>query len=147
MSDLLIFVRAVHLLATILVTGVVFFQSFVAAPALAGISPVLLARMRDRSRRLLALGLAIALMSGAAWLALLAARIGEAFPLDALGETAWTVLTQTQFGTAWQLRLVLALMLAAVVLRRERETAATACLRNSAAVGTSAIFAGTLAWS
>ena len=77
MSDPLIFVRAVHLFATMLATGVVFFQTFVAAPALAGISPVLLARMRDRSRRLLALGLAIALMSGAAWLALLAARIGD----------------------------------------------------------------------
>src|SRR5882724_2780 len=105
MSDPLVLVRAVHLLATVLVAGAVFFRVFVAEPAIGGGSVTLLERLRARLGYLLVIGLAVAALSGAAWLGLLAARIGDTSSLDAFGEAAWALLTQTQFGTVWQLRL------------------------------------------
>jgi putative copper resistance protein D len=143
MSDPLVFVRAVHLLATILVAGAVFFRVFVAQPALGRACATLVARVRARASCLLAINLAVAIVSGMAWLGLLAARIGETSFLDAFGETTWTLLTQTQFGAVWQLRLAFALVLAAGLWR----PANTTPLRDIIAVGASACFAGALAWS
>jgi putative copper resistance protein D len=104
---------------------------------------MLLERMRARLGYLLAISLAVATISGVAWLGLLAARIGDTSFLDAFGETAWTLLTQTQFGTVWQLRLALAFVLAAG-LRRSNEATS---IRNFIAVGASGCFVGALAWS
>ena len=143
MSDPLVLVRAVHLLATILVAGAVFFRVFVAQPALGRACATLLARVRARLACLLAINLAVAIVSGVAWLGLLAARIGETSLLDAFGETTWTLLTQTQFGAVWQLRLAFALVLAAGLWRPDNTTP----LRDIIAVGASTCFAGALAWS
>jgi putative copper resistance protein D len=143
MSDPLVFVRAVHLLATILVAGAVFFRVFVAQPALGRACATLVARVRARASCLLAINLAVAIVSGMAWLGLLAARIGETSFLNAFGETTWTLLTQTQFGAVWQLRLAFALVLAAGLWRPDNTTP----LRDIIAVGASACFAGALAWS
>ncbi|MEN3385130.1 MAG: copper resistance protein [Hyphomicrobiales bacterium] len=142
--DALALVRAVHLLATVLVSGAVFFRVFVAEPALGCASATLPGRMRARLRDLLAINLAVATISGAAWLGLLAARIGDTSFLDAFGETAWTLLTQTQFGTVWQLRFALAFVLAAGLWR---STAGATPIRNIIAIAASACFVGTLAWS
>jgi hypothetical protein len=49
MNGPLALVRAVHLLATILILGAVFFRVFVAEPALGRASASLLARLRARS--------------------------------------------------------------------------------------------------
>jgi putative copper resistance protein D len=144
MSDPLVLVRAVHLLATILVTGTVFFRVYIAEPSLGRVSASLLARIRVRSSYLLAVSLAVATISGLAWLGLLAARIGESSLLDAFGETGWIVLTQTQFGTVWQVRLALVLVLAAGPWRSGSDATP---VRNIIAVGASACFAGALAWS
>src|SRR3984893_8243985 len=144
MSDPLVLVRAVHLLATILVAGAVFFRVFVAQPALGRASASLLARVRARASCLLAINLAVAIVSGVAWLGLLAARIGDTSFLDAFGETTWTLLTQTQFGAVWQLRFVPALVLAASIWRPDGNAAP---VRDIIAVGASACFVGTLAWS
>jgi putative copper resistance protein D len=143
MSDPLVFVRAVHLLATILVAGAMFFRVFVAQPALGRACATLVARVRARASCLLAINLAVAIVSGMAWLGLLAARIGETSFLNAFGETTWTLLTQTQFGAVWQLRLAFALVLAAGLWRPDNTTP----LRDIIAVGASACFAGALAWS
>jgi putative copper resistance protein D len=142
MSDALILVRAVHLLATILLTGAVVFRVMVAEPALGGTGESLLARLRSALRRLVAINLGIAVASGAAWLALLVASLGEA-SIAEFGERAWIFLTQTQFGITAQLRLALALLLAAAVLRDWHETA----LPRAIVLGASAAFAGSLAWS
>jgi putative copper resistance protein D len=144
MSDALILVRAVHLLATLLLTGAVVFRVLVAEPALGGTGESLLARLCFVLRRLIAVNLGIAVASGAAWLALLVASLGEP-SIAEFGERAWIFLTETQFGITSQLRLALALLLAgALLLRRDcRETAALRTIVLSASVA----FAGTLAWS
>jgi putative copper resistance protein D len=144
MNDLLALVRAVHFLATIFVAGAVFFRVFVAEAALRPASASLLARVRAGVSFLLAINLAVAMISGAAWIGLLAARIGETSLLDAFGETAWILLTQTQFGTAWQLRVAFAFILAASLWRSHGDAMA---VRNIIAVGAGACFAGALAWS
>lgn len=142
MSDVLILARALHLLATILLTGAVVFRVLVAEPALGGTGESLLARLRFVLRRLVAVNLGIAVASGAAWLALLVASLGEASVAE-FGERAWIFLTQTQFGITAQLRLALALLLAAALLRDWHEAAALRAI----VLGASAAFAGTLAWS
>jgi putative copper resistance protein D len=144
MSDPLVLVRAVHLLTTILVSGAVFFRVFVAEPALGRSSATLLARTRARLSRLLAINLAVAIVSGVAWLGLLAAGIGETSFLDAFAETAWALLTQTQFGTVWQVRSALALVLAAGLWHSDSDATP---IRSVIAIAASACFAGTLAWS
>jgi putative copper resistance protein D len=144
MNGPLALVRAVHLLATILILGAVFFRVFVAEPALGRASASLLARLRARSSCLLAISLAVAAISGVAWLGLLAGRLGGTSLLDAFGETAWILLTQTQFGAVWQLRFAFALILASSIWRPGDNAAP---VRNIIAVGASTCFAGTLAWS
>ena len=143
MSDALVLVRAVHLLATILLAGGVFFRAFVAEPAL-GDAAALRARFRSRLRWVLAVSLCTAVVSGAAWFALLVARIGEASFAE-FSERAAIFLTQTQFGITWLLRLALALVLAAVLCRRS-DWHESAALRTIVLIA-SAAFAGLLTWS
>src|SRR5438105_3943718 len=114
MSEALILARAVHLLATILLTGAVVFRVLVAEPALGGTGKSLLARVRFTLRRLAAVNLGIAVASGAAWLALLVASLGEVSVAE-FGARTWMFLTQTQFGITALLRLALALLLAAAL--------------------------------
>ena len=69
------------------------------------------ARLAAGLRRALSWTTALALMvgiaSGAAWLFFLAGRIVGLSPMDALARSVdCTLLTQTQFGAAWQLRAV-----------------------------------------
>jgi putative copper resistance protein D len=142
MSDVLILTRAVHLLATILLTGAVVFGVLVAKLALGGTDESLLARLRSVLRRLVAVNLGIAVASGAAWLVLLVASVGEASVAE-FSERAWIFLTQTQFGITALLRLALALLLAPALLGDWHETAALRAI----VLGASAAFAGTLAWS
>jgi hypothetical protein len=78
LSDPLVYVRAVHFAATIMAAGTVIFQCLIAAPALATASRDLsLARERLRSRWawMVWASLAVAVLSGAIWLVLLAAEI------------------------------------------------------------------------
>ena len=103
MGEALILVRAAHLLATILVTGAVVFHVLVAEPAFRGTGDSVLARLRAALRRLVAVNLGIAVASGAAWLALLVASLGDASVAE-FGERAWIFLTQTQFGITALLR-------------------------------------------
>src|ERR1041385_2817841 len=142
MSDALILVRAVHLLATILLTGAVVFRVLVAEPAFRSTGESLLARLRLVLRRLIAVNLGIAIASGAAWLALLVAGLGEASVAE-FGGRASIFLTETQFGITAVLRLALALLLGTALLRDWHETAALRAM----VLGASAAFAGTLAWS
>ena len=75
MDDPLIFVRAVHFAATLSVTGVALFNVFIAQPAL---RPPASAELRATVGRRLAwigwIGLALTLLSGAAWFVLVARR-------------------------------------------------------------------------
>ena len=146
MSEALICTRAVILLATLLLAGAVVFRVLIAEPALGGTDERVLARLRFVLRRLIAANLGIAVASDAAWLlALLVASLGEA-SIAEFGERAWIFLTETQFGITAQLRLALALLLAAALLAPRRDWHESAVLR-AIVLSASAAFAGTLAWS
>ena len=116
MDEVLIAIRAVHFAATIMVAGAIFLQTWVAEPALeaADVAAATADRFRAQLKWLAWPALAIALLSGAAWLIRVAANIsGESAGEALTGGTAWTMLTETQFGLLSIARLTVALMLAA----------------------------------
>lgn len=144
MTDPLAAARAVHFASTTIVVGALCFAFFVFDPALhkeGGSAPA-----GPPLRRLLAWivwsGLAVAIVSGAAWLILFSVAIGG----GSLSATvAGTVLTQTQFGRTWQLRGALAalLMIVLALERRGRLSRAAGGIK----VALAAVLIGALAWA
>src|SRR5258708_426260 len=94
------------------------FRCFVAAPAFrAKAGGALEDGLRVRLKRIVWAALAVAMLSGAAWLVFVAAEIGGSSVADAVSQgLAWIVLTQTAFGDAWVLRLEMASLLAVLLL-------------------------------
>ena len=114
MADPLILVRGVHFAATLLACGTVAFTVLVAEPAGTKVQ----ARSFDHKlTTLIWLALAIAIISGAAWLVLLASDILGASLVDiCLHGGAWPVLFDTRFGLVWCARFALALLLGLLML-------------------------------
>jgi copper resistance protein D len=116
-NEPLVIARAVHMAATLLLAGALTFRCVVAAPAFGAKAAPLEAHLRVRLAWIVWTALAAALVSGAAWLVLLAAEIGDVTVADAvLQGWPWLVLTDTTFGEAWMLRLGMATLLAVVLL-------------------------------
>jgi len=147
----LIVVRDIHLASSVMVAGIVFFDLLVASPVLrsdprfskAGSS------FRGAAGRLLWTSLILSIVSALAWLCLLSERIAGKALADVVADgTAWIVLTQTQFGFAWQIRLLLACLLAACLLLRRRpyEGPAAAWLLVAASLSAGA-YLGALAFA
>jgi putative copper export protein/mono/diheme cytochrome c family protein len=144
------YVRAIHFAATIQVAGVAFFVVLVAEPALRGA-----ASGGDRAvavrRRLLWIawvGLALCVISGAAWLILTAQSmsgepLGEVFSHGVL----WTVLSDTNFGRDWLLRFAFACLLAAAFVPFQSGKRFTSGSTKAALVVLAACLAGTLVWA
>jgi len=107
MIDPLILARGIHIAAMALASGSVCFVVLIAdIPAL-----------RRRLNLMIWFALGVAILSGAAWLVLLAADLMDTPVLDTiLNGGPWTVLTETRFGLIAGLRLALALALAALLL-------------------------------
>jgi putative copper resistance protein D len=117
-DDPLIWWRAVHFAATTMLAGVVFFLAFVAEPAFsqAGKEARLPARVRSRLGAMAWVSLLVVVVSGAAWLILLAQQISDG-TLNAVLQDGivWIVLTKTGFGTDWTVRFALAVLVAAAL--------------------------------
>jgi len=116
LTDLLIYARAVHFAASIMAAGTVFFLIFIAEPAFRAASEAMRVRAFVRYRLTwIAWGsLAVAAISGAAWLVFTAASMSGRPPARVFAQgVLWTVLDQTEFGNDWLLRSVLACLLAA----------------------------------
>jgi putative copper resistance protein D len=149
-ADPLLYARAIHFAATMLVAGVVLFAIFVAAPAWrgdAGNSGVAI-KVRARLAVIAWIGLALAAISGAAWLVLTAAAMSEQPAAQIFGDgVLWTVLSQTTFGRAWLVRFVLACALAATLPALLSPRNHKIPWLEAAAVVLAAAFAGALAWS
>jgi putative copper resistance protein D len=150
LADPLIYARAIHFAATMLVAGVVLFAAFVAAPAWRGAPSncTVAIKVRARVAVIAWIGLALAAISGAAWLVLTAAGMSGQPAVQAFGDgVLWTVLSQTTFGRAWLIRFVLACALAAtlpaLLSPRDRKSP----WLEITAVVLAAAFAGALAWS
>ena len=117
MLDPLALVRCFHIAATLLACGTVAFLVLVAEPA-GGKLRGDFAALRHQLNILIWLALAVAALSGAAWLVLLASDILDASLADVcLHGGAWPVLFDTRFGLVWCVRLVLALLLGILILR------------------------------
>jgi copper resistance protein D len=110
LSDGLAIVRAIHFAATSIVAGCLIFRLLVVEPSLR--SPEAVA-IRKQTHRIAAIGLAVAVASGAIWLLLQAATMsglpfGEAMTADVLS----MVVTGTQFGLTQDVRFGLGIVLA-----------------------------------
>jgi putative copper resistance protein D len=150
LTDPLIAVRAIHVAATALAAGGVFFECLVAGPALRrtveSLSAVVIL-FRNCIAWILWISLALAVISGAIWLLLLAADIVDRPLIEVIPDgTAWIVLTQTRFGFDWQLRLLFAVLLGGYVQRFKRSGGRSFFWRVPAAA-LAAAFVGALAWA
>jgi putative copper resistance protein D len=150
LADPLLYARAIHFAATLLVAGVALFVVFVAAPAWrdAAIDSAVAINVRRRLALIAWISLALAAFSGAAWLVLTAAAMSDLSAAQVFGDgVLWTVLSQTVFGRDWLIRLVLACALAATLPSLlTQQNHKTRWIETAAAV-LAAAFAGTLAWS
>jgi len=116
-NDPIILARAVHIASTIIAAGTIFFIVLVMEPALAGARGASVVALRRRCDLMFIGALALAIVSGAAWLALLAADIYGAPLADVcLHGGLISVLANTRFGFIWSLRLTIALVLSISVL-------------------------------
>jgi putative copper resistance protein D len=136
----IILARAIHIAATALIAGTVCFMPLVAEPAFGRANNVGLTTLRQRCNVMIWSALAVAIVSGAAWLALLAADIfGAPVIAVCLHGGLWQVLTGTRFGTVWSVRLALALLLGLLLLwptlRWLQVAAATALIALIAFIG------------
>ena len=117
-ADPLIFVRAAHFAATILASGTVAFLVLIAEPIAHAKMPAGFAALRHRLIVLIWIALAVAVLSGAVWLVLLASEILGASIADVcLHGGAWPVIADTRFGLIWCARLALAVLLGLLVSR------------------------------
>ena len=108
MGDPLIFIRAIHFAATLTLAGALIFAVAVVGPIMRQMERGDEA-LRARLLRIAWWSFAAALISGVAWLVVLAADMSEPAPSEAFsGGIVWTVLLHTTFGHDWLTRLVLA---------------------------------------
>jgi putative copper resistance protein D len=112
--DPLIIIRSVHLAATVFATGTIFFVVLVAMPAgrETGVPVSALAVLLRSFNRIAWAALAIAFLSGTAWLVLVAMDAADATIDDVFlhGDVS-TLLIETRFGQIWIARAILLLML------------------------------------
>ena len=154
MRDPLAYVRAVHFAATIMVAGGVFFMVAVAEPAFrlgasgTQVAAQVAATVRRRVARMVWIALALAVLSSAAWLVLIAAAMsGEPAAGVFTGGVLWTVLSQTDFGNDWLVRFVIACLLAGrFVAFFTAQRGQSLALKTVTALLAAALV-GSLAWS
>jgi copper resistance protein D len=151
MSSLaLIGARIVHFASTMQVAGIFIFLLFVESPVfgqLCELMPPTLAAFRKQLLGCAWCSLAVSIASGATWLLLLAVQISDSSVTQAIANgTVQTLLSSTQFGHAWEARLVLAIILAALLLWLGRHTQWRVAERFVGAV-VAMSFLGAMAWS
>jgi putative copper resistance protein D len=114
---LLIATRAIHFAATGMTAGVLLFVPYVGDPAFGGQGAARSAgaiRFRARLLRIAWIGLLATVGSGAIWVLLESAAMSGASLADAVDSGApWTVLSETHFGMVADIRLLIAVGLAA----------------------------------
>ena len=121
MIDPLVIVRDIHLASTVIVAGIVFFDLVIISPVWRMKPPFRATKIRFQasSRTIQWIALALSIASALAWLVLLSMRIAHKSVNDVVTDgTAWLVLSQTQFGLVWQLRMLLGALLAACLTWR-----------------------------
>jgi putative copper resistance protein D len=149
MDGLLITARTLHFAAVIALTGVFAFERLVAGPALrqSGAAPASAARLRWHLAWLAWMSLALAIVSGAAWLVAVAANMsGKPVSVALCQDVVPVVLTRTRFGEDWLLRLALGGLLGSGLLARHGLRRADGAIGCAALLLASLILAS-LAWA
>jgi putative copper resistance protein D len=148
LNELLVVARAIHLASTLLLAGTVTFGVLIATPAFrADDGDPFAAGVRIALTRAIWAALVISMTSGAAWLMFLAGEIGGVPMTEALSDgLVWVVLTQTQFGDDWILRLAIASLLAIFLLLPAIAPGLRVTI-NAVCALLAACLAGSLAWA
>ena len=147
----LVIVRDIHFVSSVIVAGVVFFDLFVASPVLRSDLRFSKAQyfFREAAGKIFWISLALSMASAVAWLCLLSMRItGKSFG-NVIGDgTVWAVLSQTQFGFAWEMRLLFGVLLGAclLLLRKKSEVLGDTWLMAAASM-LAAAYLGALAFA
>ena len=141
MFDPLVVSRAVHFASSLVVEGVAIFSAFIAQSVRAAPFEA------RRQEQLMLVALTLAVLSGATWLLFLSSNIAQSSVGAAIGDgTAWSVLTETQFGRVWEARLLVAILLCCFwLVGPGRRTRGLHLSLLQAALATA--FVGMLAWS
>lgn len=150
MDDLLVWVRGIHFAATLTVAGFVFFVAFIGDPAFRRADAG--ATLPDIVRRRLAwiawIGLALTVVSGVAWLILVAQSMSDQPLANVFSEgVLWTVLSDTDFGRDWLARLLLACLIAGLLVPFLSGKTERLGWITLAVVAVAASLAGTIAWA
>src|SRR5258708_18840382 len=114
MDDPLIWWRAVHFAATIMLAGAVLFFALVAEPAFSNAckGARLPAVVGFPLRWLAWISLALVVVSGLAWLIVLAQHLSDGTVTAVLRDgIVWIVLTKTGFGATWAARVALVVVI------------------------------------
>ena len=149
MGEPVVWVRAVHFAATLSVTGAVLFVALLAEPAFrkADDRGEVSARVRPWFSVIEWVSLALVVVSGAAWLVIQSAQMGDVPWSEAVSEgLVQTVLLGTGFGNDWIARTVLAALLA-VTLAVARPARGSSRRADWLACVLAVALAGTLAWA
>jgi copper resistance protein D len=149
MLDPLVVARGTHFASTAAVAGVALFQCLIAEPAFRMVraGPAGVRGYQEKLRAILLAGLAVAVVSGAAWLIALAMTIGRQGPVAVVSSgTAWVLLIKTQFGHVWGLRLLLVALLLGVLWRQRGSDQASQWWQGLSAF-LAACLIGSLAWA
>ncbi len=146
----LIIARTLHIAATVSASGVILFQFLIAATLAeesVRLASLQVAKALDLKLRLIFwISLSTAFLSGIAWFIIVAAGITDLSVIETLTDSAtWSILSETQFGHTWIIRIFVSAMLGSTMLF-------SLCGRNrsslQAAQATLAIiFLGSLAWA
>ncbi len=149
MFDPLIDARVLYFAAALLVAGVVFFVVFIATPAWRGDEDGNVAvTVRAQLAWLAWFGVGLALTSGAVWLVVTAAAMSDRAPSEIFSDNVLaTVLTQTTFGRAWLVRLIVTCLLAALFVPFFAVRALKSSSLDVIMTVLAAVLVGSLAWA
>jgi putative copper resistance protein D len=147
---LLIAARALHFAAAISLAGTLGFACLIAEPAFrrSGTNDASVGELRRRLDWIAWASLALALISGTAWLGAVASEMSGK-PLGAVFSQgiATTVLTRTRFGEDWLVRLTLAGLLAVCLVARNVPRPRASAALGALALGLAATMLASLAWA
>jgi putative copper export protein/mono/diheme cytochrome c family protein len=146
--DPLVAARAVHFAAMMLLEGAIVFHFLVTVPILRAADDEVWRMLRRLLAWTVWLGLLVGVVSGAAWLILLAGRIRGLTPVETLSQgVAWTVLTQTRFGETWQVRSILTVLVGASMFAFIRGSPNSERWLGAVSIVLAASLVGALAWA
>jgi putative copper resistance protein D len=151
LDDTLIALRALQFAATVSAAGAVFFRACVAEPAFraaagGAVETAAVPMLRFRIATIAWTSLGFVIASSLGWLAVETAQMSDVSLSALSGSAAWTVLSDTNFGSVWLARLLIMALFAAALLREARRPIELP-RNNALRVTLAAVLVGSLAFA